>query len=358
MGASPSEITLQFTPERRLDIIDVNQHLRAQAGDFLDRYSRAFYCSYHTTAGYLEQSLCERLGSQRESVHDFIGFFQTIFPPEADYQHDRMHLRTELSPEQRRSEPRNADSHLTFIGSGLENCVTYACNPQRPVYFIDLDGINRDNHSRRERHTTVIGFNNERAVEHIDLTVPLSTHPIDSVSLRDPRLGVFDRLHELLAQHGITKGRVDIDLAPNEKHAGLTVNEYETLLMKHDLVEVLRDPVRFMAEKGRNMLRDPSAIPNKAKNYAKYDLVRIVNAFLDTLGLSESLVERVIDKFIAVPAEHFLRMKRSVSLLVAEDEANGKGTIVQGRYQSPILVQWRKARRQTRHLNVTLRRFE
>ena len=358
MGASPSEITLHFTPERRLDIIDVNQHLRAQAGDFLDRYSRAFYCSYHTTAGYLEQSLCERLGSQRESVHDFIGFFQTIFPPEADYQHDRMHLRTELSPEQRRSEPRNADSHLTFIGSGLENCVTYACNPQRPVYFIDLDGINRDNHSRRERHTTVIGFNNERAVEHIDLTVPLSTHPIDSVSLRDPRLGVFDRLHELLAQHGITKGRVDIDLAPNEKHAGLTVNEYETLLMKHDLVEVLRDPVRFMAEKGRNMLRDPSAIPNKAKNYAKYDLVRIVNAFLDTLGLSESLVERVIDKFIAVPAEHFLRMKRSVSLLVAEDEANGKGTIVQGRYQSPILVQWRKARRQTRHLNVTLRRFE
>ena len=358
MGASPSEITLHFTPERRLDIIDVNQHLRAQAGDFLDRYSRAFYCSYHTTAGYLEQSLCERLGSQRESVHDFIGFFQTIFPPEADYQHDRMHLRTELSPEQRRSEPRNADSHLTFIGSGLENCVTYACDPQRPVYFIDLDGINRDNHSRRERHTTVIGFNNERAVEHIDLTVPLSTHPIDSVSLRDPRLGVFDRLHELLAQHGITKGRVDIDLAPNEKHAGLTVNEYETLLMKHDLVEVLRDPVRFMAEKGRNMLRDPSAIPNKAKNYAKYDLVRIVNAFLDTLGLSESLVERVIDKFIAVPAEHFLRMKRSVSLLVAEDEANGKGTIVQGRYQSPILVQWRKAHRQTRHLNVTLRRFE
>jgi thiamine phosphate synthase YjbQ (UPF0047 family) len=358
MGASPSEITLHFTPERRLDIIDVNQHLRAQAGDFLDRYSRAFYCSYHTTAGYLEQSLCERLGSQRESVHDFIGFFQTIFPPEADYQHDRMHLRTELSPEQRRSEPRNADSHLTFIGSGLENCVTYACDPQRPVYFIDLDGINRDNHSRRERHTTVIGFNNERAVEHIDLTVPLSTHPIDSVSLRDPRLGVFDRLHELLAQHGITKGRVDIDLAPNEKHAGLTVNEYETLLMKHDLVEVLRDPVRFMAEKGRNMLRNPSAIPNKAKNYAKYDLVRIVNAFLDTLGLSESLVERVIDKFIAVPAEHFLRMKRSVSLLVAEDEANGKGTIVQGRYQSPILVQWRKAHRQTRHLNVTLRRFE
>lgn len=358
MGASPSEITLQLTPERRLDIIDVNRHLREQAGDFLERHNQAFYCSYHTTAGYLEQSLCERLDSRRDSVHDFIELFQHIFPPEADYQHDRMHLRTELSPEQRRSEPRNADSHLTFIGSGLENCVTYACEPHRPVYFIDLDGINRDNQNRRRRHTTVIGFNKDRTVEHIDLSVPVSPHPIDSISLRDPRLGLFDQLHELLARYGISKGRVDIALAADEKHAGLTVNEYETLLMKHDLVEVLRNPVRFMAEKGRNMLRDPGAIPDKAKNYAKYDLVRIVNAFLDTMGLSESLVERVIDKFIAVPAEHFLRMKRSVSLLVTEDEANGRGTIVQGRYQSPILVQWQKADRQTRGLNVTLRRFE
>ena len=31
-----------------------------------------------------------------------------------------------------------------------------------------------------------------------------------------------------------------------DDQAGLTVNEYETLLMKHDLVDVLRDPLRFM----------------------------------------------------------------------------------------------------------------
>lgn len=359
MASSPRKLTIGLRPKRRLDIIDVNQHIRDYAAGFLEQYDRAFYCSYHTTAGYLEQSLCDRLGPNQDSVHDFFELFQELFPPEAGYQHDRMHLRTELSPEQRRTEPRNADSHLTFIGSGLTNCAVYTCDPSRPVYFIDLDGINQDfQDRRRHRRTMVIGFNEETKVEELELTVPVSNHPIDSVSLRDPRLGLFDQLHELLARYGITKGRVDIDLVSDERHAGLTVNEYETLLMKHDLAEVLRNPVRFMAQKGRNMLRDPGAIPGKAKNYAKYDLVRIVNAFMDTLGLSESLVERVIDKFLAVPAEHFLRMKRSVSLPVTEDESNGEGTIVQGRYQSPILVQWEKASDQARRVKVRLHRFE
>ncbi len=51
-------------------------------------------------------------------------------------------------------------------------------------------------------------------------------------------------------------------------------------------------------------------------------------------------------------------MKRSVSLLVTEDEANGEGTIEQGRYQSPILVQWRTSEPQTRRVRATLTRFE
>ena len=358
MALAPTELTIQLRPERRVDVIDVNELVADEADGFLQEYQRAFYCSYHTTAGYLEETICRRLDGCQESVYDFLDPFQELFPFGANYRHDQMHLRKELSPEQRRTEPRNADSHLTFISSGLENCVAYPSDPSRSVFFIDLDGVNKDNDDHRERQTTVIGYNEERLVDDVEIDVPVSSHPIDSISLRDPRLGVFDQLHELLAERDITKGRVEISLARDESHAGLTVNEYETLLMKHDLVEVLRNPVRFMAEKGRNMLRDPGAIPDKAKNYAKYDLVRIVNAFLDTLGLSESLVERVIDKFIAVPAEHFLRMKRSVSLLVTEDEANGRGTIVQGRYQSPILVQWEKADRQTRRLNVTLRRFE
>ena len=358
MASDPSQLTIHFQPDRRLDVIDVNQHVEDEITGFLDAYQKALYCSYHTTAGYLEETICNRLDRHPEQVQEFIAPFRELIPFGDNYQHDQLHQRKELSPEQRQTEPRNADSHLTFIGSGLENCVTYPSDPERPVFFVDLDGINKDNQNRRERRTTVIGFDEERVVDETTLTVPVSDHPIDSVSLRDPRLGIFDQLHEMLAERGITTGRVTIDLAPEEKHAGLTVNEYETLLMKHDLAEVLRDPLRFMAQKGRNMLSDPGAIPGKAKNYAKYDLVRLVNKVVDTLGLSESIVERIIDKCLAVPAERFLRMKRSVTLLVTEDAANGEGTIVQGRYQSPILVQWRKSDPQKRHLRVRLTRFE
>ncbi len=358
MASDPSQLTIQFQPERRVDVIDVNQHIEDEAAGFLGSHDEAVYCSYHTTGGYLEETVCKRLDQCQDQVHEFIAPFRELFPHGANYRHDQLHLRKELSPKQRRTEPRNADSHLTFIGSGLENCVTYPSNPARPVFFVDLDGINKDNHDRRERRTTIIGYDDERVVDETELRVPVSDHSIDSVSLRDPRLGIFEQLHEMLAKHDVTTGRVHLDLVSEEKHAGLTVNEYETLLMKHDLVEVLRDPLRFMARKGRNMLRDPSAIPDKAKNYAKYDLVRLVNKVVDTLGLSESLVERVIDKCLAVPAERFLRMKRSVSLLVTEDASNGEGTIEQGRYQSPILVQWRKSEPRARRLRVRLTRFE
>ena len=358
MASDPSQLTVHFQPERRLDVIDVNRHVQAETDDFLQKHRKALYCSHHTTGGFLEETICNRLDQQPDQVQEFLAPFRELFPFGANYQHDQLHLRKELTPEQRRTEPRNADSHLTFIGSGLENCVTYPSDPCRSVFFVDLDGINKDSHDRRERRTTVIGYDDERPVDETEIAVPVSNHGIDSVSLRDPRLGFFDQLHEMLAARGITTGRVTIELPPQEKHAGLTVNEYETLLMKHDLADVLRDPLRFMARKGRNMLSDPGAIPDKAKNYAKYDLVRLVNKVVETLGLSESLVERVIDKCLAVPAERFLRMKRSVTLLVSEDEANGEGTIVQGRYQSPILVQWRKSDAKRRRLNVRLTRFE
>jgi hypothetical protein len=112
-----------------------------------------------------------------------------------------------------------------------------------------------------------------------------------------------------------------------------------------------------MAEKGKHMLANPRAIPGKALNYAKYDLVHVVNEFIDAMGLSESILERVIDKFLAVPAERFLRMKRGVSLLISSEEAGQPGSIVQGTYQSPVLVQWRRAEAQTRHLHLNLIRF-
>jgi hypothetical protein len=58
-----------------------------------------------------------------------------------------------------------------------------------------------------------------------------------------------------------------------------------------------------------------------------------------------------------VPAERFLRFKRTVNLLVSDTQTPGHGTIVQGVYQSPILVQWDHASNQARTVDITLARL-
>ena len=260
-----------------------------------------------------------------------------------------------MSEEQRPTEPLNADSHLAFMAGALRTCVSYLNRPGEPMSFIDLDGVHKG--LPRTRHTSVLGYSAEETVAHTRIVVPVSGHSIESVNLKDPRLGVYDQCAELLATHAVTKGRIRLALGPGERHAGLTVNEYETLLMRHDLSEVLRDPVRFMAEKAGHMLGNPRAIPAKTLDYAKYDLVRVFNRLVDALGLRESMVESVLSRAIAMPASRFLRMKRSVSLFVSDREGTGRGEIVEGTYQSPILVQWHRGARQKRVLDVTLTRF-
>ena len=356
MTASPAEITLTLNPESRIDIINVSEGIEQENEDFFNTFKKSLFCSYHTTAGYFEQAFCNRLKNNPDALQAYVGTFRRLFPPEAIYQHDQMELREELSDAQKQVEPRNADSHLTYIGSGLENCVTYNNDATSPVYFVDLDGLNGN--VRRRRKTTVVGYNSEIVAAREKLDVRMSSHPIDSVNLWDPKLGVVQMLEDRVRQLGIQKGRIELTLDVSERNTGLTVNEYETLLMQHDLVDVLHNPIRFMAQKGRNMLRDPRAIKEKAKDYAKYDLVHVVNEFIDAMGLSESLIERIIDKFLAVPAARFLRMKRSVSLVVSDCVDSGKSRIITGTYQSPILVQWQKAVEGTRSLNITFTRFE
>jgi len=357
MPTEPKDITLSVQPESRFDVIDVAERVRAEQEDFFQSYERSTFTSYHTTAGYYEQSFVNRLKNNPEALEAYVGSFKKLFPPDADYRHDNMELRDELSEEQKLVEPKNADSHLTFIGSGLENTVTYLNRrADQSVYLIDLDGTNGD--ERRNRKTTIIGYNREVVVDRRPLSIRMSKHPIDSVNLWDPRIGLLDELQEEARKLGIGKGRIDLALSPDERHTGLTVNEYETLLMRHDLVEVLHDPIRFMAQKGRNMLRDPGAIKEKAKDYMKYDLVHVVNEFIDAMGLSETLVERIIDKFFQVPAHRFLRMKRSVSLVVSDENNPAGSQIVSGTYQSPILVQWKRNDRRERILEATFTRYE
>ncbi|NIR50388.1 hypothetical protein GWO43_17920 [candidate division KSB1 bacterium] len=354
MQIAPTQLNLEIVPEARFDLIDVTKHIYKTHGDLLNRYKKSLYCSFHTTAGYLEESICEKFHHPQQ-VHPFISTFRKLFPPEANYRHDQLQLRTELSEEQRRIEPKNADSHLIFISSGMKNCVTYNNKPWRPVYFIDLDGVNGSAYRRRK--TTVLAFNKEEAVHQTNMPIPVSRHPIDSINLKDTRQEFFEQIRELVDRFDVQHGKIDIELADDEKHAGLTVNEFETLLMKHDLAEVLHNPLKYMAIKGRHALAEPFLIPGKTLDYAKYDLVQLFNKVMDTMGVSETIVERLLSIFLRVPASHFLSVKRHISLFVCENRFNGNGNIVFGRYQSPILVQWKRAKGETRYVKIKISKF-
>jgi hypothetical protein len=353
MALDPLDLALDVVPRSRFDMLDLRGLLSSQHTTALAVYPHCLYWSSHTTAGFLDRSVASRL-LEKPGVAAYIDAFRTIFPEGADYEHDRLERRTELAPEQRKVEPKNADSHLAFMAAGLRTCVTYANRPDEPVCFVDLDGVNAGR--PRRRHTRVIGFHREEVVARRQIEVPVSAHPVDSINLKDPKLGIHEQLAELVRSHGVPKGRLRLSLHPGERHAGLTVNEYETLLMRHDLPEVLRDPLRFAIEKGRHAFADPRAVPAKTLEYAKYDLVRLLNGAVERLGLSESLVERLLARTLAVPANRFLRMKRSVSLLVSDDGC-GLGSLVEGQYQSTILVQWHRAPGRTRLLDVSLTRL-
>jgi thiamine phosphate synthase YjbQ (UPF0047 family) len=348
MQGKPIDVALELEPQARFEVVELRSRFVDEHAA-LHSYPQCLYWSSHTTAGFLDRSLAARLSPAH--IETYVDAFRTIFPEGAGYEHDRLDRRDDLDPAQRAVEPKNADSHLAFIASGLRPCVTHPNRPGEAVCFVDLDGMVEGR--PRRRLARIIGFHNERIVNRTRIEVPVSTHPIDSVSLKDPRLGIYEALSDFVRHAGVDKGRLRIDLDPVERHSALTVNEFETLLMKYDLAEVLGNPFKFMAEKYRHAMADPRAVPGKALGYAKYDFVRVMNQGLDTLGLRGSLLEKLIAKTVAVPAARFFRMRRSVSLLVS-DRPDGTSGIVEGTYQSPILVQWQRAPRQTRVLDVTL----
>jgi len=350
----PRAVAMEFVPSTRFDIFDAAARLSAELGSAVSSYQRVLYSSFHTTAGFLEQRLSARLEHCRERVDPFFRVFQRIFPPDAGYQHDELDRRMELSAEQRRVEPRNADSHLTFIGAGLRNCVTYERRSGEPVFFMELDGVYQGR--ARRRRATALAYNEEEVVAGATLDIPVSDHAIDSVSLAGPSTGLSAVVEDLLRRSRVEAGRLDIRLDPEERDAALTVNEFETLLMRHDLTEVLADPLRFMARQGRRMLADPRAVPAKSLGYARYDAVRILHELLDSLGLSQGVVERVISRLMAVPARRMLLLKRALSLPVAADEGEAS-RLVTGTYQSPILIQWSSTPRRSRTLRVELVKF-
>ena len=351
---APLQFTLDITPPARLALTDVRGRAAAVIGDELDRYTRCFYSSLHTTAGYLSQSLQKRLVGGRQGITSYLDVYRALFPERGGYRHDQLGERTELTAEQRVCEPLNGDSHLRFILGGLRACVSYRARPD-PVYFVDLDGMCAG--TPRSRTTVLVSYDDEIEVARTSLRVPVSAHPIAAVSLKDPRYGLHEQLGGFIARHAIGKGRLKLELAPGERHACLTVNEYETLLMRHDLTDVLREPFRFVAEKARHVWNDPRAVPQKARAYASYDLMQALNQLVDVLGLPTSRIEQLVARALAVPAERLFGVKRSIDLLVSDANPTGRAAIVEGAHQSPILIHWRAAPRHTRTVNVSLTQF-
>jgi len=352
MAPPPLELSLELSARERFEMVELRSRFSSEHDESLASYPRCLYWSAHTTAGFLDRSLIRDLGS--DHISTYIETLRQIFPEGAGYAHDRLERRKDLDAAQRAVEPRNGDSHLAFITGGLQPCVTHPNRAGESVCFVDLDGVN-DGRPRR-RQTRVIGFHREMVAGQMRLRVPLSGHSIDSVNLKSPALGLYEQLAEFVARSDVDKGRLHIALGRGERDAALTINEFETLLMKNDLAAVLKNPLRFMAEEYRQALAHPRAVPGKALGYAQYDLVRVLNTGLKTLGLRGSLLERVLARTLAVPVARMFRVRRSISVLVA---GNGsRSGPVEGVYQSPILIQWQRAPRDLRELDVTLYRLE
>lgn len=350
------QITLTLTPRLRFDLINVASKVNDLYGDLSKNYSRITCCSFHTTAGYLDQHLCAKLDYSDKRLNQFIRIFQKLFPPDAGYFHDTMELREDLSEREKEREPANADSHLTFIGAGLKNCVTYNSVPQLPIYFIDLDGIY--NHHRRNRQTTILAYNKEEIVYHGRFFIPVTgERPIDSLNLKDPRYGLFSHLSELLDSCGIDKGLIEIRLAREERHAALTVNEYETLLMRNDLPEAMSNPLRYIVRRGKKLLQSPASIPVKARGYAIYDLIHLYNELMKNIGIGRFVFDKVLS-YLSSPVSRIFQLKRDISLLVSSSVGTGPGRIAQGTYQSPILLQYQRADKGACCLEITLKKFE
>ena len=354
----PFVAALRIQPSARVQLTDVRGRLLEEFGDDFARFARSFYISDHTTAGYLDQRMAELLEHESGGIKSYLRLFQELFPPGADYVHDTMHLRTELSEEQKSSEPLNADSHLTFIGAGLHNSAEYELRGDEPVWFVELDGVHVG--GTRKRRTTVVAYNGEEEAARCRIRVPASRHPINAQNLRDPEYGFLGKVQSMIVKHGVAFGRLRVSLPEDEREAGLTVNEYENLLMEYDLRAAVRNPFRFMARTGKDvraLVSNPRAIPAKAVNFVQYDAVQILNEVLDRVRLRDSIVGKVVNRALAFPVSHFLRVKRSFSLPVLDRSGGGVGEIGWGTYQSPILLQWARPKRNTRALDVKLVRF-
>jgi hypothetical protein len=76
MALHPFEIQLTLVPQERFEVINVATTIRAQFGDLISQYRKTLYCSLHTTAGYLDQTICSRLRNSKKHLEPCFRAFQ------------------------------------------------------------------------------------------------------------------------------------------------------------------------------------------------------------------------------------------------------------------------------------------
>jgi hypothetical protein len=82
----------------------------------------------------------------------------------------------------------------------------------------------------------------------------------------------------------------------------------------------------------------------------------VLNELMDALRISESAVEKLLARAMAVPARRLLRLKRAVSLLVSSGSGS-ESAVVRGTYQNPILIQWATTPSGSRTVLLRVTRF-
>lgn len=335
MDATLFAHSLELRPTRRPEAIDLRRELPLRFGTDAFGDARRLLCiSHHTTAGFLDRRLRARIGGDRERLSDFLDALAGVFPQGAGYEHDRLHLRNELSPAQREREPLNADAHLAFIGGGFTNCTLVDVRGEDPLWFVDLDGVFDDrsgNPVHRVRQATVVGFSEEEVVTRV--RIPVEVGPGAAVVRLDtPELAILDQVAEAVEREGVSTGRLRLRLEDPTPDAGVTVNEFEALLMERDVARVLSNPLDFAAS-----------------------AAKAVSGLLEAVGISPRRLPRLLNRVLSRPVPRVLRMQRELSLGILPQE--GRGALVLGTYQSPILVQREGAPAGTRTLVASIRRF-
>jgi len=362
---SPTVTTLGLSARSRLDMHNVSQILAEAENGCFTSYDKVAIASMHTTAGFLEQPFATKLGNSEEGIGHLVRSAHRLFPEGAPYWHDQMELRDELSEEQRKVEPLNADSHLAFICLGLCNSVQYNFDPKDPIYFIDLDGESRG--TFRSRKLLAIGYNDTDCVHEEVLSIEMPDRDRCALDLSKN----FNDLQALASEHKIRQGLVTFELDSGESHAGITVNEFETLLVERDITDVLLNPLKYMLSNVSEFARKPLMLPRQAKKILMYELHLAIRDGLKLAGRSVSaveylaerlhmrlpLLEYVIDR-IANPIEaRWMNLGSKARFLINAENGEPSGSIKVGTYQSPILIQWRRPDSDKRKLRARLLRF-